>query len=151
LNMGLGAYPEVTLQAAREKAVELRSQIRAGVDPLAQKKAERQAAIERIAKSKTFKQCAEVVIEQKSHDLKNAKAAAQWKSTLETYAYPVIGDKPVSEITKADIVSILEPIWRTKHETASRLRGRIETVLDYAKAKDYRSGDNPAEWKGTLQ
>jgi integrase len=151
LNLGLGAYPEIELAAARDKARELRAQVRDGIDPLATKQAAKRAIADRTAKSKTFKQCAEFVIEQKTHDLKNAKAAAQWKSTLETYAYPVIGDKPVSEITKADIVAILEPIWRTKHETASRLRGRIETVLNYAKAKDYRSGDNPAEWKGTLQ
>lgn len=91
------------------------------------------------------------MLEIKGNELKNKKHVAQWRSTLETYAYPVIGDKAVSEITKMDLLAILEPIWLTKNETASRVRGRIETVMDYAKAKEYFEGDNPAAWKGVLK
>lgn len=76
---------------------------------------------------------------------------AQWRSTLETYAYPFIGQKVIGEITKVDLLTILEPIWLTKNETASRLRGRIEAIIDYAKAKEYFEGDNPAAWKGMLK
>ncbi|MCZ5018677.1 integrase, partial [Escherichia coli] len=92
--------------------------------------------------------CCEEVLEVKDSEMKNKKHLAQWRSTLETYAYPFIGKKAVSEITKVDLLAILEPIWLTKNETASRLRGRIETVIDYAKAKEYFEGDNPAAWKG---
>ncbi|MFM0095735.1 tyrosine-type recombinase/integrase [Paraburkholderia nemoris] len=151
LNMGLGPYPEISLSDARQKAAELRKQIRDGIDPLATKKADKQAETQRLAKLKTFRDCAKAVIKLKANELRNEKALAQWESTLETYAYPLLGDRNVSEITKQDIVAVLEPIWRTKHETASRLRGRIEAVFHYAKANDYREGDNPAEWKGTLQ
>ncbi|EDW4374419.1 site-specific integrase, partial [Salmonella enterica subsp. diarizonae] len=87
----------------------------------------------------------------KGRELKSKKHVAQWRSSLETYAYPVIGQKRVGEITKTDLLAILEPIWLTKNETASRVRGRIETVLDYAKAKEYLEGDNPAAWKGMLK
>ncbi len=91
------------------------------------------------------------MLEVKDSEMKNKKHLAQWRSTLETYAYPFIGKKAVSEITKVDLLAILEPIWLTKNETASRLRGRIETVIDYAKAKEYFEGDNPAAWKGMLK
>lgn len=151
LNMGLGPYPEVSLAEARDKARELRKQIREGIDPL-QEKHDRKAHEARLAhKQKTFEECAEAVLEIKASELKNAKHVAQWRSSLETYAYPHIGKKAVADVTKADLLSILEPIWLTKNETASRVRGRIETVLDYAKAKEYREGDNPAAWKGMLK
>lgn len=91
------------------------------------------------------------MLEIKNSELKNKKHIAQWRSTLETYAYPVIGQKIISDITKADILSILEPIWLTKNETANRLQGRLEVVLDYAKAKEFFTGDNPAAWKGMLK
>ncbi|EFE1517251.1 integrase arm-type DNA-binding domain-containing protein, partial [Escherichia coli] len=151
LNMGLGPYPEVSLAEARDKARELRKQIRNGINPL-QEKHEQKARQEILArKKKTFAECCEEVLEVKDSEMKNKKHLAQWRSTLETYAYPFIGKKAVSEITKVDLLAILEPIWLTKNETASRLRGRIETVIDYAKAKEYFEGDNPAAWKGMLK
>lgn len=91
------------------------------------------------------------MLEVKDSEMKNKKHLVQWRSTLETYAFPFTGKKAVSEITKVGLLAILEPIWLTKNETASRLRGRIETVIDYAKAKEYFEGDNPAAWKGMLK
>ena len=150
-DVGLGSYPEVSLAEAREKAREMRKQVRDGIDPIEQKKQDREALRIQQSKAKTFRECAEVVIANKSRELKNAKHVAQWQSTLETYAYPTIGERIVGTITKADVVAVLEPIWQTKNETANRLRGRIETILDYAKAMEYREGDNPAAWKGALE
>lgn len=151
LSIGLGSFTEVSLAEAREKARELRKQIRNGIDPLQEKHAKQAAKQALQRKQKTFEECAEAVYQIKASELKNKKHVAQWRSTLETYAYPFIGKKVVSEITKADLLDILEPIWLTKNETASRVRGRIETVLDYAKAKEYFVGDNPAAWKGALK
>lgn len=151
LNMGLGPCQEVSLAEARDKAREVRKQIRDGIDPLEEKHARKAFHEAQARKQKTFRECAEAVLEIKGNELKNKKHVAQWRSTLETYAYPVIGDKAVSEITKMDLLAILEPIWLTKNETASRVRGRIETVMDYAKAKEYFEGDNPAAWKGVLK
>ncbi|MBB1525588.1 integrase arm-type DNA-binding domain-containing protein [Pectobacterium carotovorum subsp. carotovorum] len=151
LNMGLGPYPEVSLAEARDKARERRKQIRDGINPLEEKHAARVQQEKLAYKKRTFAECAEDVIDIKSKELKNKKHIAQWRSTLETYAYPFIGQKAVSEITKTDILAILEPIWLTKNETASRVRSRIENVLDYAKAKEYFDGDNPAAWKGMLK
>ena len=150
-DMGLGAYPEISLGEAREKARELRKQVRDGVDPVEQKKQQRQVLRIQQLKAKTFRECAEIVIANKTRELKNAKHIAQWGSTLETYAYPIIGEQPVSNIGKSEILMVLEPIWHSKNETARRLRGRLETILDYAKAMDYRQGDNPAAWKGALE
>jgi len=150
-DMGLGSFPEVSLAEARDKARQMRQLLRDGVDPLEQKRRESEAARIQQAKIKTFQECAQAVITNKTREFKNAKHAAQWESTLQTYAYPVIGKKAVSAITKADIVAVLEPIWESKSETASRVRGRIEAVLDYAKAMEYLEGDNPAAWKGTLE
>ncbi|HDS1113867.1 TPA: integrase arm-type DNA-binding domain-containing protein [Pluralibacter gergoviae] len=151
LNMGLGPYQEISLAEARDRARELRKQIRSGIDPLEEKHARKAFQEAQARKQKTFRECAEAVLEIKGNELKNKKHVAQWRSTLETYAYPVIGDKAVSIITKMDLLAILEPIWLTKNETASRVRGRIETVMDYAKAKEYFEGDNPAAWKGILK
>jgi len=150
-DMGLGSFPELSLAEAREKARQMRRMVRDGVDPLMQKQQKHEVVRTQQTKTKTFRECAKAVITNKSREFKNAKHLAQWESTLATYAYPIIGKKNVSAITKADIVAILEPIWVAKNETASRLRGRIETILDYAKAMEYREGDNPAEWKGTLE
>ncbi|ECK6621582.1 integrase arm-type DNA-binding domain-containing protein [Salmonella enterica] len=151
LNMGLGPYQEVSLAEARDKARELRGQIRNGIDPLKEKHAQKAHQEKTARKKKTFHECAEAVLEIKGRELKSKKHVAQWRSSLKTYAYPVIGQKRVGEITKTDLLAILEPIWLTKNETASRVRGRIETVLDYAKAKEYLEGDNPAAWKGMLK
>ena len=149
-DIGLGGYPDVSLAEAREKARAIRKQVRDGADPIEQKKQDRETKLSQQARQKTFRECAEAVIANKARELKNKKHIAQWQSTLETYAFPVIGDRIVGAITKADVVTVLKPIWQEKNETANRLRGRIEAVFDYAKAMEFRDGDNPAEWKGTL-
>ena len=150
-DIGLGSFPEVSLSEAREKGRELKKKIRDGIDPL-QEKQERLNAL-KIQKhlAKTFRECAEVVIAKKTLELKNQKHIGQWSSTLETYIYPTLGDLIVGTITKVDIATVLEPIWIEKNETAKRIRGRIETIFDYAKAMGYFVGDNPAEWKGNLE
>ena len=150
-DIGLGSFPEVSLSEAREKGRELKKKIRDGIDPL-QEKQERLNAL-KIQKhlAKTFRECAEVVIAKKTLELKNQKHIGQWSSTLETYIYPNLGDLIVGTITKVDIAAVLEPIWIEKNETAKRIRGRIETIFDYAKAMGYFVGNNPAEWKGNLE
>ena len=150
-DIGLGSFPEVSLSEAREKGRELKKKIRDGIDPL-QEKQERLNAL-KIQKhlAKTFRECAEVVIAKKTLELKNQKHIGQWSSTLETYIYPTLGDLIVGTITKVDIATVLEPIWIEKNETAKRIRGRLETIFDYAKAMGYFVGDNPAEWKGNLE
>lgn len=148
--MGLGAYPDVSLAEARERAAEARRGLRDGVDPIEARKTARTATAAAVAAAFTFEQCADAFIEKQSAEWKNAKHEAQWRSTLEKYAYPVIGKVLVRDVTDGHVLQILDPIWQTKTETASRVRGRIEAVLDYATAKKYRSGDNPARWRGFL-
>ncbi|MBI0421280.1 tyrosine-type recombinase/integrase [Acinetobacter sp. ACIN00229] len=150
-DIGLGPYPEVSLAEARAKAAELRLQIRNGIDPIQHKQEQREALLLKQRHEKTFRECAKIVIEKKTLELKNEKHIAQWSSTLETYIYPIIGDRVIGSITKTDIVTALEPIWIEIHETAKRVRGRIETIFDYAKAMEYFVGDNPAAWKGNLE
>jgi len=105
----------------------------------------------RSQKAITFKQCAEQYIDAQSDGWRNSKHVKQWGTTLETYAYPHFGDLPVAQVDVTLVHKALEPIWRTKTETASRVRGRIEAVLDWAKARGYRAGENPAQWKGHLE
>lgn len=150
-DIGLGPYPEVSLAEARAKATELRLQIRNGIDPIRHKQEQRETSFLRQQREKTFRECAKIVIEKKTRELKNEKHLTQWTSTLESYIYPVIGDRVIGSITKTDIVTALEPIWIEIHETAKRVRGRIETIFDYAKAMEYFVGDNPATWKGNLE
>ena len=150
-DIGIGPYPEVSLAQARAKALELRLQIRNGIDPIAQKREKLEALFLQNIKNKTFKECAEVVISKKKLELKNKKHISQWSSTLETYVYPTLGERIIGTISKADVASVLEPIWTEINETAKRIRGRIEVIFDYAKAMEYFEGDNPAEWKGNLE
>lgn len=154
-DVGLGSYPEVSLAEARDKARDIRKQIRDGIDPIEAKQAarrSRQEAQAELERRKTFKECAEAVIAQKSDELNNPKAIAQWGSTLETYAYPVLNDgRKINELTRHDVAKALEPIWQTKRETASRLRGRIAAVFNYAKGIEAYTGDNPADFKGVLE
>lgn len=147
-DMGLGGYPEVTLAMAHEKARGAREAARDGRDPISERQS-RQSALKLSAK--TFQQCGEAYVAAHRDGWRNAKHAAQWGATLETYAYPAFGSMLVRDVTKAHVFGVLEPIWKEKTETASRLRGRIEKVLDWATARDYRSGPNPAAWKGNLQ
>jgi integrase len=148
--MGLGSAFDFTLADAREERDSLRKLIKRGIDPLQLRKAERQAKKLEKAKEITFRAAAERFIASKSKEWKNAKHGAQWAATLETYAYPTIGDLPVQQIDTALILRILGDIWSTKTETASRLRGRIEAVLNAAIARSEYVGLNPARWKGNL-
>lgn len=150
-HMGLGSANTLDLKEARKRATKARLLILDGIDPLAEKDAKADAERQKRARTKSFADCAAVVIANKTKNAKNPKHIAQWTSTLETYVYPTLGKRPVGEITKHDIETVLRPIWDTKHETASRIRGRMEAVFDYAKAMGYREGDNPAAWKGNLQ
>lgn len=148
---GLGAFPEVSLSLARERAAGLRRQAKSGVDPVAAKAQERHAKAAQTAM--TFKACADAYIAAHEASWRNAKHRQQWGNTLETYAHPIIGDLPVSGVTEAHLLQILSPIWLAKPETASRVRQRIETVLDYARVTGHRPfGDrNPASLKGNLE
>lgn len=153
-SMGLGAYPAVGLSAARKLRDKSKLQVRAGIDPL-QEKATRKlatAAAHRGASAKemTFDRCAEEFIESKQHEWKNAKHAQQWRNTLTTYASPVVGELPVADVTVEHLVQILRPIWQSKTETATRVRSRVELVLDSARVKGHRTGENPAVWRGNL-
>lgn len=149
-DMGLGGYPDVTLAGAKEAARAARAKIKEGIDPIDDGKAKRSALAAAIASAMTFSEATAAYIATKEHEWKNAKHGAQWRATLETYAYPIIGKVFVRDIGLEHIVKVLEPIWTTKTETASRLRGRIEAVLDWATVRGYRKGDNPARWRGHL-
>ena len=147
-DMGLGAYPKTTLAQARQKTVEARKVIEDGGDPLIVRDGAEQAA--EIAATRTFKRAAEDLIEARGAGWRNEQHKWQWGSSLASYAYPVFGDMPVQAVDTEAVLRALQPIWNTKPETASRLRGRIEAVLDAAKARHWRSGENPARWKGHL-
>ena len=155
-DLGLGAAGPggLTLSQARDRATELRLKVKAGVDPLAERafaEAEAKATVQAAkAAGVTFKEMAETHIKANRDSWRNAKHQQQWENTLATYAYPVIGNLPVAEVDTPHVLQILEPIWKEKTETASRLRGRIETVLDSAKARGLRQGENPARWRGHL-
>ena len=149
-SMGLGPYPLVTLADAREAARKARLTIREQVDPIEATRAAKSALRATEAKAVTFKDAAEAYMAAHEAGWRNPKHAQQWSATLATYAYPVVGALSVSDVETAHVMKILEPIWKTKTETASRLRGRIENVLDWARARGYRTGENPARWKGHL-
>lgn len=150
--MGLGSYPDVSLAEAREKAAELRKLTRQNIDPLAEKRKETSVIRAAIAKYITFDKASAQYIEAHKSGWKNAKHVDQWTNTLATYASPVIGNVDVSMIDTSHIMRILEKdnFWNEKTETAHRVRGRIESVLDWATARKYRTGENPARWKGHI-
>ena len=150
-DMGLGGLDTFTLKEARERARELRKQKYAGTDPIAARRAaQMQARLER-AKAVTFEECAEAYIEAHQDGWKNSKHREQWRATLQTYAYPMLGRLSVQAIDTGLVTKVIEPIWKTKTETASRVRGRIEAVLDWAAARGFRQGENPARWRGHLE
>jgi integrase len=149
--MGPGSFQTVKLADARLAAVECRRLLREGVDPIEARKADRAAAALKEAKAVTFKQAAEAYIESHRPGWRNAKHAAQWSSTLNTYVYPHFGDQSVQAVDVGLVTKAIEPIWSKKPETASRVRGRIESVLDWAKTRGYRTGENPARWRGHLE
>ena len=148
--MGLGPLDAVTLSEARAAAGECRRLLHSGVDPIENRKAEANDSRLQDARALTFKQCAEAYIKSHSSGWRNAKHADQWRSTLTTYAYPSFGDLLVQTVDTTLVLKALEPIWTTKTETASRVRGRIESVIDWATARKYRHGENPARWRGHL-
>lgn len=149
-DMGLGPVHTVSLAEARDEALNCRQLVRQGIDPIEKRKTERLSARAEAVKAITFKECAECYIKAHEPSWKNAKHIAQWTSTLTTYVYPIFGALPVAEIDTGLVMKVIEPIWATKTETASRIRGRMEAILDWATVRKYRSGENPARWKGHL-
>jgi integrase len=149
-NMGLGPTHTLSLAEARDKALACRKQRLDGIDPLEAKRAKKQRQQLEAARTMTFRQCAEAFIEDQKPGWRNAKHAKQWSATLKTYVYDVFGDVPVQAVDVALVIKALKPIWQTKPETASRLRGRIEAALDWAKVHEFRTGENPARWRGHL-
>lgn len=140
---GLGPYPDVPLAKAREYAREARELLRAGIDPIEQ----RRAAARRL---QTFRQAVERYWAEKAIEFRSAEHREQWRASLERHAVPLLGNIAVADITLQDVLQVLTPIWTTKTETASKVRQRIERVLDFATVAGYRSGDNPARWRGNL-
>ena len=148
--MGLGPYPDVSLRDARELAARARKQLLKGIDPLSEKRAHQRAARAEHDDSLTFSECAEQYVESQAPGWSNPKHIDQWRNTLRKLAGPIIGRLPVDQVDTALVMRCIEPIWTTRTETASRLRGRIEAVLDWATVRGYRKGDNPARWRGHL-
>jgi integrase len=148
--LGLGPCPDVTLAEARDLATRERRKMRQGIDPLNDKHARQIAARTAYENMLSFAECAALYVESQAPGWSNPKHIEQWRNTLKNLAGPVIGHLPVDQIDTASVVRCIEPIWTTKTETASRLRGRIEAVLDWAAVRGYRQGDNPARWRGHL-
>ena len=158
--MGLGSYPEISLAQARELAKELSAKVVQGIDIFEERKMQRSEIIKNKSKAKTFKECAEAYLDAHLLEFSNIKHRRQWVSTLETYAYPIIGSMLVSNISISEVLDILlQPVkikktigkfWYFKTNTASRLQGRIKVILDYAIVNEYRSSVNPAQWSGFL-
>ena len=141
--IGLGGYPETSLAKAREFAKVEKEKIRNGVNPIADKRQRRVAAIEAAKRYLTFEDAVDQFLDRTLAEFRNEKHRKQWRSTLDNYAMPVIGKMAVADIRKHHMLEILEPIWTAKTETATRLRQRCERVLDWAKAHGHREGDNP--------
>lgn len=148
--MGLGGLTKVSLADARKKAAEARLLLSDRLDPLTAKTQRLAAQRVETARAMTFDECAEAYIKAHAPSWRNPKHRQQWKNTLVTYASPTFGAVPVGDVDVAMVMKVVEPLWQTKTETASRVRGRIETVLDWAKARGYRLGENPARWRGHL-
>ena len=149
-DMGLGGYPDIGVADARQKAREARLKIEQGVDPILLRKQAKSELMALQATDKTFEQAAGEYIKIHADSWSNDKHRKQWESTLAAYAFPVVGKLSLRHIRQEHILKILEPIWTTKTETATRVRGRMESILDWAKVKGLRSGENPAAWKGHL-
>lgn len=155
IGLGAAAGPDaISLSTARDLGSALRLKVKAGIDPLAERHREAADALAAAQAAQiagiTFKAVAEDYITANEESWRNAKHRQQWANTLATYVYPVIGELPVADIGTAHVLQILEPIWKAKAETASRVRGRMETILDAAKARGYRDGENPARWRGHI-
>ena len=148
--MGLGAAPEVLLAEARGAADEARRLLRQGVDPIEHKRQVSIVAVRKHKRLQTFEQVVDLYLAAHGAKWSNAKHRAQWRSTLDRHAFRHIGTLPVAEIGTDQVLKVLQPIWKERPETASRLRGRIEAVLDYARVRGWRDGENPARWRGHL-
>jgi integrase len=149
-DMGLGAYPQINLAAARKLAAKCRELVSQGIDPIEQRRAAKAEQALSAAKVMTFNQAAEAYVMAHRAGWRNPKHAKQWTTTLASYAAPVLGRLPIGSIDVGLVMKVLEPIWALKPETAGRVRGRIEAVLDWAAARGYRAGENPARWRGHL-
>lgn len=149
-NIGLGSYPEITLSKAREKAREAKENISNGLDPVEIKQASKRALIASQASQITFDGAAKKYIKMKSKEFKNPRQEQQWTNSLATYASPHIGGIPVNEIELPQIKSVLDPIWETKTDTATRIRSRLENILGWCAVHGYRKNENPARWSGYL-
>lgn len=150
-DIGLGGFPTVTLAQARDKAREARDKIERGLDPVAERQAAKAALIAASGRGLTFERAVEAYLKAKLDAFKNAKHRQQWENTLAQYAVPVLGKMMVQDIDVRDVLRVLQPIWNDKTETASRLRGRIESILSWATVAGHRKGDNPARWAGNLK
>jgi integrase len=148
--MGLGSYPTVSLSRAREKAREAQELIDQGIDPIAERVRAHSSLRAQQARGIKFDAACKAYLEARSEEWRNLKHRQQWENTLATYASPVMGALLVEDIEKEHVLAVLRPIWKTKTETATRVRGRIEAVLDWATANGHRDGLNPARWKGHL-
>lgn len=144
--MGLGPARDVSLSEARSKAAEARRLLLEGRDPLEEQAKRKQSA----TKKRTFKEVAEHYIKEQTPAWKDPRSAPMWRSSLARHAYPLIGNLPIDRVQTEDVLALLRPIWETTTETASRLRGRIERILDYAHSHHWREGDNPARWRSHL-
>ena len=149
-DMGLGPLHTISLAEARELATECRKLRLQGIDPIAHRRASLAARKASAAKAMTFRQCAESYMASHEDAWRNSVHRNQWRRSLATYAYPALGDLPVAAIDTGLVMKIIEPLWKSKTETASRVRARIEGVLDWAKVRGFRAGENPARWRGHL-
>ncbi len=148
--MGLGGFPDVTLAGARDAARKAREKIADGFDPIAERQARKSALKAEAARVVTFEEAAKAYISAHGDSWRNDKHRQQWENTLKTYAFPKIGSLAVKHIEVAHVLSVLEPIWKDRTETATRLRGRIERILGWATSRGYRQGLNPARWRDHL-
>jgi hypothetical protein len=149
--MGLGPLHTIGLGEARDAATEARKLLLAGRDPIEVRTAGRTATAISNAKLMSFTECAVAYMAAHEAGWRNAKHRHQWRSSLETYAYPILGKLPVAEIDTALVMKVIQPVWTAKPETASRVRNRIEMILDWATTSGYRKGDNPARWKAHIE
>jgi len=149
-SIGLGGYPDVSLSEARRKAKDLKEKIESGVDPVEEKRKDRDALIKEQTRYMTFEEAARRCHRKKAAELKNDKHIRDWISSIERHVIPTIGDISVSEIGLPEVLAVLKPIWTEKTETASRIRQRIEQILNWATVSGYRTGENPARWAGNI-
>ena len=149
--MGLGAYPTVSLSKAREIADECRKLVKSGLDPIEHGKEEKHQQNMEAKNSKTFKECSERYVAKNKISWKSKKHHQQWIGSLTNHVFPIIGSLDVKLVGDKEVLKILEPLWESKTETATRIRARIERILDWARVKGYRKGKNPARWRGHLQ